>query len=78
MLAQMVLQDLSHVALTLAMTDQQHHLRLRDGLLDSCEVVVVEGRPLSGDIPVMAMAQPLARGPEPMGVQDGVLDIRAH
>lgn len=63
MLLKVISENLAKVALPVAVAEQHHPISVRDGLLQCMKVGVVERRPLSGDIAIMAMAQMLTASP---------------
>ena len=66
-LADVVRQELTQIALTMAVTQQQHPVRIGDGRTEILEVVVVQRCALTLDVSVMAMAQALSAAPQTVG-----------
>ena len=64
---QMAQQHAAHVALTVAVAQQQYGAGGLDGSSDFLEIGVIERRPLTGDVAVMAVAEALAGAPQTMG-----------
>ena len=60
---EMLLQLLTQITLAMAVAEQHHPIGLPHRLADLLQERVVKGRPLAGNISVMAMAQALARAP---------------
>lgn len=70
---QVMQQHLAHVALALAMAQQQHRIGTLKGRGNLLEVGGVEGNALTGKVTVVAMGEVLTGGPGAMGTQQGVL-----
>lgn len=65
----------AHIRLSLPMAQQQDRVGVGDRVADAFEVVVIEGRPLPGQIPLVAMTEILIPPPEAVGMQHGCLHL---
>ena len=72
---QMLQEQLPHVVGPTTMAQEQHHIGSGDGGGDAGEVVVIDGRSLTGLIPIMAMAEILIRPPDAVGLEHGMLHL---
>jgi hypothetical protein len=55
--------QLTHVALTGAVAQQQHHIGLLHRRNNAAEVGVIQGSPLAGDVTVVAVREVFATAP---------------
>lgn len=74
---EMAQQQVAHVALAVAMAQQQHRISRLDRQGDLLEIGMVKGGPLPGDVAVVAMAEVVTTGPEAMGLQHGLINGHA-
>ena len=74
-LLQVVLQELAHIALAVAMADQQHAISFQNPCADFVKISEVQWGPLSGHVAVVAMAQALMAAPEAMGPEFGGVQL---
>lgn len=71
---QMAQQQGAQIALAMAVAQQQDHVGSSQGLGDLLEIGMVHGRPLPGDVAIVAVAEVLTTGPQTMGLQQRLLD----
>ena len=70
---QVAKQHLAQIAFTAAMAQQQHGIGPLEGRRDRRQIGMVGRRPLTGQIPVVAMGEILPTAPESMGTQHRLL-----
>ena len=71
-------QDLAQITFAMAVAEQYDTIRFQHGFAQLVEVFKVHRRPLSGDVAVVAMTEPLMAAPKAMGLKGCALQRIAH